>query len=129
MQHTRAGDRGNGGSFGLKNTNRSSRTNTVPGYGKHGGDGRPRMRGRGQMHVGGTMGLKIGKPVGFMWIGHFKKLAKNCGVQDCHIMPLLRLFHDAGWLRCYMVSVVCCPSTASCLLIGCIHIQDLHMCS
>jgi hypothetical protein len=41
--------------------------------------------------------------VGFMWIGHFKKLAKQCGVEDCHLMSLLRFFHDAGWLRCFLV--------------------------
>ncbi len=44
--------------------------------------------------------------VGFMWIGHFKKLVKQCGVEDCHLMSLLKFFHDAGWLRCYLVCIM-----------------------
>lgn len=40
--------------------------------------------------------------VGYAWLGHFKRLVKQCGVDDTQCIPLLRLFHDAGWLRCFM---------------------------
>ena len=32
---------------------------------------------------------------------YFKKLLKDCNVDDCHMLPVLRFFHDAGWVRFY----------------------------
>lgn len=36
---------------------------------------------------------------GYLWIGHLKRLAKDCGVEDCQIMELLRFMHDSCLLR------------------------------
>ena len=38
---------------------------------------------------------------GFMRMVYFKKLLKDCNVDDCHMLPALRYFHDAGWVRFY----------------------------
>jgi hypothetical protein len=38
---------------------------------------------------------------GFMRMVYFKKLLKDCSVDDCHMLPVLRYFHDSGWLRFY----------------------------
>jgi len=34
-------------------------------------------------------------------VGDFNKMMKELGVEDCHLLPLKRYLHDAGWIRFY----------------------------
>ena len=38
---------------------------------------------------------------GSMWIGHFKNLIKDAGIEQSQTLSVMRYFHDAGWIRCY----------------------------
>lgn len=61
-----------------------------------GGGGRGKGGGAGGGGGAGEEEDVGGTSVGFMWIGHFKRLVKECGVDDSQCIPLLRFFHDAG---------------------------------
>lgn len=79
-----------------------------------GGGGRTRGTERGAENgqgAGNGMkdGVDNGGSVGFMWIGHFKRLVKECGVDESQCIPLLRMFHDAGESSSSLPNARVCP--------------------